>query len=166
MLRRLGELDLAGLRAARTIGHTPGTERLVRAYSHLGQHGSIWLAMGLAGMALDAPRRARWAGAVRTVALAYLANQTVKLAVRRPRPQLADLPPLMSTPTQLSFPSAHAASSFAAARAFAPLLPAGPLRIAASAMAASRLYLGVHYPSDIVAGMALGATIGRMAAPR
>jgi membrane-associated phospholipid phosphatase len=164
--RRLGELDLAGLRAARTVAHTPGVERVVRGYSQLGQHGSIWLALGVTGMLVDRPRRARWARAVRTVAVAYLANQTIKLIVRRPRPQLADLPPLMSTPTQLSFPSAHAASSFAAARAFAGLLPAVPLRIAASAMAASRLYLGVHYPSDIVAGMVLGATIGKLGPTR
>jgi membrane-associated phospholipid phosphatase len=94
------------------------------------------------------------------VAATYAANQVVKLAVRRPRPRLPELPQLIVPPTQLSFPSAHAATSFAAARAFAPLLPAGPLRLAAVAMACSRLYLGVHYPSDIVAGMALGHAMG------
>jgi undecaprenyl-diphosphatase len=94
------------------------------------------------------------------VALSYGANQAIKLAVRRPRPQPPGLPQLISTPTQLSFPSAHAATSLAAARAFAGLVPAAPLRLAAATMAGSRLYLGVHYPSDIVAGMALGHAIG------
>ena len=52
--------------------------------------------------------------------------------------------------------------SFAAARAYGKLLPAGPLYLAASAMAFSRLYLGVHYPSDIAAGAALGSVLGTL----
>jgi membrane-associated phospholipid phosphatase len=159
---RLGELDLAGLRLARTVAHAPRAERVVRAYSRLGQHGACWLALGAAGAALDPARAARWRRGTLTVAAAYGANQALKLAVRRPRPQLRELPPLIATPTQLSFPSAHAASSLAAARAFAGLVPTVPLRLAAGAMAASRLYLGVHYPSDIVAGMALGRIVGKL----
>jgi len=163
MTGRLGELDLAGLRLARTVGHSPDGERWVRRYSRLGQHAACWLALGAAGAATsNGARRARWHRATGAVAVAYVANQAIKLAVRRPRPQLADLPPLIPTPTQLSFPSAHATSSVAAARAIAGagLLPAAPLWLAAVGMAASRVYLGVHYPSDIVAGMALGAAIG------
>ena len=159
---RLAALDLGGLRLARTLAHTPAAERVVRSYSQLGQHGACWLALGAAGAALDRPRRARWRRATRAIAAAYAVNQALKLAVRRPRPQLADLPPLISTPTQLSFPSAHAATSAAAVHAYWHLLPWFPLRGAAFAMTLSRLYLGVHYPSDIVAGVLLGATIGRM----
>jgi len=159
---RLAALDLAGLRLARTVAHAPAAERAVRAYSTLGQHGALWLTLGAAGATLDAPRRARWRRATLAVAAAYGANQAVKLALRRPRPQLADLPPLIGTPTQLSFPSAHAATSAAAVHAFRDLLPRVPLRAAAVAMTWSRLYLGVHYPSDIVAGVALGAAIGRI----
>jgi undecaprenyl-diphosphatase len=157
---RLGELDLAGLRLARTVGHPPALERAVRRYSRLGEHGACWLALGAAGTLLDRVRRARWRRATLTVAAAYGANQALKLAVRRPRPQLPELAPLIATRTRLSFPSAHAATSVAAARAFAGLAPRGPLRLAAAAMAASRCYLGVHYPSDIVAGAMLGAVIG------
>jgi undecaprenyl-diphosphatase len=144
----------------RTAGHAPAAEHFVRACSRLGQHGACWLALGAAGTVLDGARSARWRRATATVAGAYAANQALKLVVRRPRPRLPDLPPLISTPTQLSFPSAHAATSFAAAHAFAGLLPAAPLRAVAVAMAASRLYLGVHYPSDIVAGAMLGRAIG------
>jgi membrane-associated phospholipid phosphatase len=165
-LRRLAELDRAGLRLARTVAHGPAAERAARAYSRLGQHGACWLALGAAGAALDAGRGARWRRATAAVALAYGANQAIKLAVRRPRPRPPGLPQLISTPTQLSFPSAHAATSFAAARAFAGLIPAGPLRVAAVAMTLSRLYLGVHYPSDIVAGMALGHAIGKLGPAR
>ncbi len=163
---QLAALDLAGLRFARTLGHTPRAERALRAYSTLGQHGALWLALGTAGAALDSARRPRWRRATLSVAAAYGANQAIKLAVRRPRPQLAELPPLIGTPTQLSFPSAHAATCAAAVHGFRWLLPRAPLRAAAAAMAASRLYLGVHYPSDIVAGMALGAAIGKMGSSR
>jgi membrane-associated phospholipid phosphatase len=162
--RRLLALDLAGLRLARTVGHTPRAERAVRSFSTLGQHGACWLALGAAGAALDPARRTRWCRGTLAIAGAYAVNQTVKLAVRRPRPQLVDLPPLIRTPTQLSFPSAHAATSAAAVHAFWHLLPWVPLRGTALAMSLSRVYLGVHYPSDIVAGVLLGATIGRIGA--
>jgi hypothetical protein len=52
---RLAALDLAGLRFARTLGHSPRAERAVRAYSTLGQHGACWLALGAVGAALDPP---------------------------------------------------------------------------------------------------------------
>ena len=163
MNARLAALDLAGLRLARTIAHAPRAERAVRTFSTLGQHGALWLALGTAGAALDGPRRPRWRRATVAVAAAYGANQAVKLAVRRRRPQLPDLPPLIATPTQLSFPSAHAATSAAAVHAFWHLLPGAPVRATAMAMTLSRLYLGVHYPSDIVAGVVLGTAIGGVA---
>jgi membrane-associated phospholipid phosphatase len=162
----LAAIDMAGVRLGRTLGHTPAAERAVRAYSELGQHGACWLALGAAGAALDRPRRSRWRRATLAVGAAYAANQAIKLAVRRPRPRLDDLPPLVGTPTQLSFPSAHAATSAAAVHAFWHLLPWVPLRGSALAMSLSRLYLGVHYPSDIVAGVLLGAVIGRIGAGR
>ena len=159
---RLASLDLAGLRFVRTFAHAPAAERAVRGFSQLGQHGACWLALGAVGGMLDPPRRPRWRRATRAVALSYAVNQALKLVVRRPRPQLPDLPPLIATPTQLSFPSAHAATSAAAVHAFWHLLPWVPLRGTAFAMTLSRLYLGVHYPSDIVAGVLLGAAIGRL----
>ena len=96
------------------------------------------------------------------VGAAYAISTSIKLAVGRRRPVIEDLPHLMATPTGLSFPSSHATSSFAAARAFGRLLPSPLLYLLAVAMGASRLYLGVHYPSDVAAGAALGTLIGSL----
>jgi len=52
--------------------------------------------------------------------------------------------------------------SFAAGRKLSEALPAPPLYVLAGAMALSRPYLGVHYPSDVVAGAALGDAVGRL----
>lgn len=162
MRRALGSLDERLLRVVRTRGH--GDPRMVRAvarFSQLGEHGGVWLAIGAVGWALDRPRAGRWSGAVGTVAGTYALNTAIKLAVRRRRPELPGLPALAGTPTQLSFPSAHASTSFAAAAEYARLgLPAPVLYGLAVKLSLSRLYLGVHYPSDVLAGAALGAIVG------
>jgi membrane-associated phospholipid phosphatase len=152
--------DVALLRGARTVGHTPRAEALVRRFSTLGEHGALWIVLGAAGGLVDRARRPRWRRALLAVAGAYAANQAVKIAVGRRRPELPDLPPLTGTVGRLSFPSAHATTSFAGARAMAGLLPGPPLYALALALAGSRVWLGVHYPSDSAAGAALGLLIG------
>ncbi len=134
----------------------------MRRYSALGEHGMLWFGLGAAGFLVDGGQRRRWARSTGVVAGAYVLSTSIKLAIGRKRPLIEDLPHLMATPTGLSFPSSHSSSSFAAARAFSTLLPPGPLYGAAAAMAFSRLYLGVHYPSDIAAGIALGTVVGSL----
>lgn len=159
-------LDERLLRFARTRGHGDRrVERAVAGFSRLGEHGGVWLAIGAIGYALDRPRAARWGRALGIVAGTYALNTGVKLAVRRRRPELPGLPPLTSTPTRLSFPSAHASTSFAAAGLYSQLgLSARGLYALAAGLSASRLYLGVHYPSDVIAGAALGVTVARCSA--
>jgi membrane-associated phospholipid phosphatase len=158
--RAIARVDITLYRLLREHGHDPAIERPVRGFSRLGEHAAIWLALGAAGAAVDRSRRPRWLRAARAVLAAYALNTLLKTIVRRRRPQLEKLPALISTPTSLSFPSAHASSSFAAARAYSSLLPGVPLYIVAVLMALSRVYLGVHYPSDIAAGALLGMLVG------
>jgi hypothetical protein len=160
LARATAKVDVRLYRLLRRHGHDAAIELPVRRFSRLGEHAAIWVALGLAGAALDPPRRGCWLRATRAVLLAYALNTLLKTVVRRRRPQLEKLPALISTPTSLSFPSAHASSSFAAARAFGRLMPAAPLYAIATAMALSRVYLGVHYPSDIAAGALLGTLVG------
>jgi membrane-associated phospholipid phosphatase len=155
-------LDLALYVRVRSLAHDPATVALVRRYSHLGEHGAVWLGLGTVGAVLDGRRRGRWLRGTGAVGAAYLISTSIKMAIGRRRPVVEDLPHLMATPTGLSFPSSHSTSSFAAAQAFGTLMPRSPLLGAASAMAFSRLYLGVHYPSDVAAGAALGTVIGSL----
>jgi undecaprenyl-diphosphatase len=158
--RAIALADVRVYRLVRSAARPPRIVRWVRAFSSLGEHAGLWLALGAAGAALDRPRRRRWLAATEAVASAYLLNTAIKALFRRRRPALDGMPALIATPTALSFPSAHSTSSFAAARAFSALLPGRPLYAAAGAMALSRVYLGVHYPSDVAVGAALGMLIG------
>lgn len=148
------------LRFARTAGHTPELDRVVGRFTLLGEHAAVWLAIGVVGQAVDARRRGRWRRATGTVAGVYGLNTAIKLVVGRSRPRLAKLPPLIDTPTTLSFPSAHASTAFAGALAYSRAgLPALPLYALAAGLSYSRLYLGVHYPSDVLAGALLGSAV-------
>jgi membrane-associated phospholipid phosphatase len=158
----LGALDLAVLRAFRTCGHTRERERAVAAFSKLGEQAMIWFALCGIGALVDRAQRPTYAKAAKTVLGVYAFNQLIKFSVRRPRPRLEGLPPLSGTLSGLSYPSAHSATSFAAARTLSPVLPAPALYSLAVGLALSRLYLGLHYPSDILAGAALGASVAEL----
>lgn len=158
----LADLDLDVLAAVRGTARSPHAIASVRGFSLLGEHAGVWLALGATGAGADRARRTGWMRATATVALAQLGAVAVKRLVRRRRPALQGLPPLAGTLSGLSFPSSHACSSFAAARAFSEYLPAPALYGAASAMSLSRVWLGVHYPSDVLAGAVLGTAIAEL----
>ena len=137
-------------------------ERALRRFSRAGEHGFFWYALaGLCGV-IDRDRAGLYRRAAWSVLLAFCANQFVKLFVRRRRPRVEGLPPLIATHSNRSYPSAHAATSFAAAQSLSAALPAAPLYVCAAGMALTRPYLGVHYPSDTLAGAGLGWATARL----
>ena len=133
----------------------------MKEFSKLGEYGLLWQGIALTGAAVDARRRPQWLRAWAVIAGSFGVNQLVKLLFRRPRPDIPELPPLTGTMSNRSYPSAHATTSAAAARALPPLLGV-QLYPLAVVMAISRLYLGVHWPSDTVAGFALGAAVAEL----
>jgi membrane-associated phospholipid phosphatase len=146
----------------RTHGHWRPLERAMQVYAHAGEHGKLWVGVCAAGALLDEPRRPLYRRSLKAVGLAYAANQAIKFAVRRPRPNLPGLAPLTRTITALSYPSAHTTTAFACAHTLSRALPAAPLYAAAAVMAAGRPYLGVHYPSDVLAVAALGTAVAEL----
>jgi membrane-associated phospholipid phosphatase len=164
MLKRLERLDRRVLRAMRTRCHAPAAEAGMKALGMTAEWGAIWVAIGLAAAAADRPNRRRWARAAAAAPASVGINYLVKLAVRRRRPRLRRLPPLARAPSELSFPSAHATSSLAAATAMSRVSPSArpPLFALAGAICLTRPYLGMHYPSDVLGGVALGLLIGRL----
>jgi membrane-associated phospholipid phosphatase len=167
-LRALAALDLRLLRLLRTRGHSPPVEAAAIHLARSGENGLLWYVLALCGAALGGRhRRDGYLRAMKAVLATLVANTVVKQVVRRARPVLEEeLPALTPVLSGRSYPSAHSSTSFAGARALSAAgMPAAPLYSVAVAMALSRPYLGVHYPSDIVAGAVLGDSVARFMTP-
>jgi membrane-associated phospholipid phosphatase len=155
------DLDLKLLRWMRTHGHTPALEDAAIALGKAGNNALVWILLGATLAILDSSRWKQWLVCALLGPFAIGLNYVIKLAVKRPRPVLEGLPPLGGAPSSLSFPSAHATSSFAVATAMVRVDPAlSAAFIVAFALALGRPYLGMHYPSDVVAGALLGLVLG------
>lgn len=157
----LHDMDHRIVSALRACGTDPRVAGAARALSWAGDHAALWLAAGLAGAAVDGRRRGAWLRGTALTAGAHLVSMGVKRVVRRPRP--AHVEPLVRTAGRHSFPSSHATSAAAAAVAFGAL-GAHAVPPLAAAVCVSRLVAGVHYPSDVAAGAALGALTARLGA--
>ncbi|WP_245557038.1 phosphatase PAP2 family protein [Jongsikchunia kroppenstedtii] len=149
--------------AVQKVARNDATVRAARGMSHFGEHSLGWLAIAGTGAVLtrnDPDRQRKWILAGVGAFGAHAASVIIKRVVRRPRPTDPRVIVGVGTPSKLSFPSSHATSTTAAAILIgqAAGLPKGALPAAiVPPMLLSRLVLGVHYPTDVLAGAAIGA---------
>jgi undecaprenyl-diphosphatase len=141
------------------VAHRVGVlDPIAQGLSYIGVWALVWLAIAAAVAILR-----RRGGVLLWTALAALTasltTDAIKALVGRDRP---DVDTLLSRPSTSSFPSGHAATSFACATVLGALEPRlrVPLYVLAVLVAASRTYVGVHYPLDVVAGAAWGLLVG------
>ena len=142
--------------------HMSWLDPIVSVYTKLGDAGLLWIALSLV-MLLWKPTRKAGVLALGAMILGLLVtNITIKPLLSRPRPWL-DWPivPLVTEKDPNSFPSGHTCAAFAAGLSWVRALPWRWGRIAAVAaavvMGLSRLYVGVHYPTDVLAGAVIGS---------
>ncbi|MFD5131099.1 bifunctional phosphatase PAP2/diacylglycerol kinase family protein [Streptomyces olindensis] len=151
------------LLGAATSGHWPGADSVLPRLSRGADHGVLWCAAAAALAASRTPRARRAASrGLASLGLASLAVRTLgKRSVRRPGPALAPVPLLRRVPRRpitTSFPSGHAASAAAFAVGVTLESPAWGAVVTpvAASVALSRVSTGEHFPSDVLAGAALG----------
>ena len=143
--------------------YTPETVKAARALSHFGEHDLGWLAVATAGAIatsvgdVDRHRRSKWIALGAGTFAAHAATVVLKRIVRRKRPDYPYVRVGVKTPSTLSFPSSHATSTTAFLVAVSRLTGRKAPLLGVPVMMASRMVLGVHYPTDTAVGAAIGA---------
>lgn len=157
-------LDEAILLFVQSNLRTPALTLVMRLFSRIGDAGIGWIALGILLLIFARTRRR---GAVMLGALCteyVLCDLVIKKLVLRPRPYLViqQLELLVAQESSTSFPSGHSASSFACAYMLTRLFgkKGAWAYLPATLIALSRIYVGVHYPSDVAAGVLFGTLVG------
>lgn len=147
----------------------PWLDGIVSFYTRLGDHGMLWIVLCLAMLIFPRTRKAGEAGAIALVFSLLFTNVLIKPLLSRTRPWLVmeGLIRLVDERDPYSFPSGHSSAAFAAASAWLGTLHERWMRVAgivaAALVALSRLYVGVHFPSDVICGTLVGLFCGWLA---
>lgn len=162
LARRIHAADVKVFRAVSRFRRGALT-LVMRAFTVAGTAGALW---GFAAAVAFLPDGLQWAKLLvpwAAVAGSWIFAEASKYAFNRARPHASDLQiaPLVKTPSSSSFPSGHSATAAAGAISLSAAYPALTPAFAVCALAVmfSRAYLGVHYPSDIIAGAAIGVVV-------
>lgn len=140
---------------------TPILNDIMIFITNLGNAGIVWIAATILLLCIPKTRRVGIMSAMAMILSLIINNGILKNLVARTRPYDAvhDLTRLIGEQVDYSFPSGHTSSSFAAGTIFFRNLPKWigiPSIILACLIAFSRLYVGVHYPSDVLFGVVSG----------
>ena len=132
--------------------------------THMGDEGYVWIAVAILLLFIKKYRKVGPMVGVALLGSLVFNNMLIKNLVARPRPyrMIETLTILIPEPGEYSFPSGHTSSSFAAGVVLYLMLPKKygvPAMILAFLIGISRLYVGVHYPTDVLAGMVMGTLI-------
>ena len=168
MLETLLNLDIGFLLFLQESVRNPILNTIMVFVTSLGNGGILWIA---ATIVLFIPKKTRKIGIMSAVALLgslIINNHIIKNIIQRPRPfaTFPELQIIIPIPSEFSFPSGHTSSSFAAAAVFYRHLPKNlglPSVILAGLIGFSRLYVGVHYPTDVIAGVVMGILLSYLA---
>lgn len=162
MISFINNVDINILHFIRENFSNPVMDKLMVIITSLGDKGFIWI---LVGIILLAQRKYRKVGFVLLIALlitSVIGEGIIKNIVQRSRAFITypDINIIIKAPSSFSFPSGHTASSFTAAVVIGYYIKNWRIisYVFASLIAFSRLYLFVHYPSDILGGILLGVT--------
>ena len=139
---------------------SPFMDTLMKAITFLGNGGWIWIAFGVILSLIPKTRKLGFSVCIALIFSLLLCNLTLKPLVARVRPyQIREIALIIETPSDFSFPSGHTSASFAGAVAiFLHNKKWGSLAVLlASLIAFSRLYLYVHFPTDVLCGALLGS---------
>lgn len=167
MLNSLVQFEGEILTYIQTVIRSAPLDVFMKTITFLGDAGIFWILVCLVMLVFKKTRNAGIAGAISLIVEALCVNVFLKNTIQRTRPYevIEGLNILIATPHDYSFPSGHAGSAFAVAIVVFLMLPKKwgiPAVIMASLMALSRLYVGVHFPTDILAGALIGTATAYM----
>ena len=168
MLSFLSNLDGNILLLLQEYVRNPVLTPILKVITTLGNGGAIWIALTVLLLIIPRTRKVGCMAALALIGTLLINNMLLKNLVARTRPYevIEGLTYIVRTPVDYSFPSGHAGCSFAVACIMFRRMPGRygvPALVLAILISLSRLYVGVHYPSDVLFGVISGNAISYMA---